>query len=142
MVLATDYQYMRPSALNPIDIRLSEEGKLGVAVSRDILQANIERMVNNWDDYFSSASLDDVLADSRKGPGFHSMSYLPKSGKEVVEVTIRGTGTPEQMMERAKRNLAYKILHRKATSGVNYELEVGEDYITMKATPIVLTASH
>ena len=123
---------------------LREQGKLGVAISMDVLMANINEMVENSDKYFLRESLDEVLKNPSLAGDYYNMAYLPESGKELLEVTIYGVdsiGSLEEMEQRAQRNIAYKILRKKATHGVNYKMEWNLDTITLRAIPIILTRS-
>jgi len=129
---------------NSRDFQLRKEGKLGVAVSPEVLMANINRRVRNFERYFFRQDLAYVLAHPGIGGrdfGFYDMAYLPDSGEETVTVNVRGTGTPEQVEERAKRNLAYKILRRKATHGANLQIEWNNGDVTMSAIPVILDHS-
>lgn len=124
------------------DLKLYREGKLGVAVSVDVLMQNIQRMVDNPKSYFFEKDLDTVLSNPSSLAGrWYDMGYLPDSGLETLEVTVRGSGTIDQMVQRAQRNLAYKILRRKATHGAGYQIEVSDDSVTLRAIPVVLTRS-
>ena len=121
------------------DHKLYREGKLGVAVSVDVLMQNIQQMTDNPGRYFLRQDLDEVLNNPSLAGGYYDMCYLPDSGRETLEVTVKGIGTVEQMEQRAQRNLAYKILARRATHGVDYQIERNDDSVTLRATPIILT---
>tara|TARA_Y100000310_G_C20641064_1_gene793915 strand:- start:1477 stop:1878 length:402 start_codon:yes stop_codon:yes gene_type:complete len=120
------------------DSKLYSEGKLGVAQSVDALMNNIQRMVDSPKSYFLEEDLGTVLENPGLGGWDYDMVYLPESGEERLEVTARGFGTMEQIEQRAQRNLAYKILKRKATHGADYEVERNDDSVTLRATPVVL----
>ena len=123
------------------DHKLHSEGKLGVAVSVDILMQNIQRMTDNSKRYFLKQDLETVLDNPTLAGRYYDMGYLPNSKDELLEVTVKGSGTLEQKKQRAQRNLAYKILVRKATHGVNYQIETNDDLVTLRATPVILTRS-
>ena len=123
------------------DQNLYDEGKLGVASSVDVLMQNIDRGINGSRDYFLEHDLKKVLNDPTivAGRWNYDMAYLPESGEERLEVTISGSGSFEEMENRAERNLVYKILRRKATHGVGYKVEINPDSVTLSAIPIILT---
>ena len=123
------------------DHKLYCEGRLGVAVSVDILMTNIQRITDNPDDYFLKQDLDVVLNNPALAGCYYDVGYFPDSGKETLEVTVKGSGTMEQMEQKAQRNLAYKILTRKATHCTNYQVEKNADSVTLRAIPIILSAS-
>ena len=121
--------------------RLYREGKLGVAVSVDVLLQNISRM-SEYPSYkgFFIEDLQEVL-DKPSIVGLYDMAYLPETGKEVLEVEVNGSSNSfSQNKARAFKNLAYKILRRKATHGVNFELHVLEgEKVILRAIPVILT---
>lgn len=133
------------------DHKLYHEGKLGVAVSIDVLRQNIQRMTNNPEKYFLKQDLETILDNPSLAGSNYDMGYLPGTFamppwdkepnpvKDFVEVTIRGIGSIRQKEQRAQRNLAYKILRKKATHGVNYQTEINDDSVTMRAIPVILT---
>lgn len=145
-------QYLERTKISEIlNRRLREEGKLGVANSIDVLMANINEMVENTDKYFLKLNLNDVLEDPSLAGSYYNMAYLPGTFvyppydkkpnpvKDFVETTVRGSGSIEQMELRAQRNLAYKILRKKATHGVNYQVERNDDFVILRAIPVILT---
>ena len=121
------------------DHKLYCEGKLGVAVSVGILMQNIQRMTDNPEIYFLKQNLGRILDNPALAGSYYDMGYLPECGEERLEVTVKGSGTLGQMEERAQRNLAYKILTRKATHSVDYRVERNDDSVTLRATPVILT---
>lgn len=118
---------------NARDLQLYLEGKLGVACSSAVLMANIERILENWNNHIFDASVDEVLNNPQRFGGWsYQMAYFPESGREVVKVTGRNE-------ERVKFNLAYKILKRKASYGAGFERRDNPDgSVTMSAIPIIL----
>jgi len=123
----------------PRNRQLYQEGKLGVAISAQILFQNIERMLEEHQ--LLTASLQDVLTTPSLAGRYYDMTFMPDKGHEPIEVTVQGTYSKEQMIERANRNLAYKILLRRGTHGVNYSIQRQNDSVTVRAIPIGLTRS-
>jgi len=121
------------------DYKLYREGKLGVATSVDVLMYNLRRMTENPKGHLLNQDLETALNNPSLAGHYYSMCYLPDSGKEILKVTLRGKGTKEQMEERAQRNLFYKILRKKATHGVDYQVERNDDSITLRAIPMIFT---
>jgi len=131
---------------------LRKERKLGVAHSMNILMTNINEMVEHTDKYFLKFKLDDVLEDPGLAGiyGFfgshktYDLAYLPEIFKgqtkpERVSVKVGVITTIDDAIDRASRNLAYKILKREGTHGVEYKRLIGDDYVEMSAVPVILT---
>lgn len=129
---------------------LRQEGKFGVAYSIDALMANINQIAENPDKYLLSLKLEDVLENpaiagiynSNKEyeyadlPGEHEGQTNPET---VTVMMSNSDGDLPMAIERATRNLAYKILKRKATHGVDYKCIIAGDSVAMSAVPIILT---
>lgn len=127
---------------NKREQRLYDQGQLGVASSVEILMANIQRFTDNPNNLFFRQDLAFVLKHPRelRAGYLDDMAYLPDSGEERVEVTIRGSGTIGEMKNRAQRNLAYKVLKRKATHLANYEELYGASSLTLRGIPVIITS--
>ena len=120
------------------DRRLNQEGILGVANSADTLMANIQRMLDRPDIHFLSQNLDEVLQNPSLGGYLYETAGLTDSGRARIEVCVRGSGSIEEMEKRAMRNLAYKILRARASTGAEYKVEKTDDSVRVSAIPVLL----